>query len=88
MATLHLQVVSLDGVVYDERDVKEATLKTSEGVITVLANHIPLIAPIRSCSVRALRENGTTDYVDVSAGVIEVRSESEVVVLVNTAKRQ
>jgi len=87
MATLHLQVVSLDGVIYDEHTVKEVTLRTSEGAITVLANHIPLVTPLKESEVRILREDGTEEYISTSRGVIEVRPKSEVVLIVNRAKK-
>ncbi|MDP3989234.1 MAG: ATP synthase F1 subunit epsilon [bacterium] len=86
MATLNLQVVSLDGVVYDEDDVLEVTLHTTEGDITVLANHIPLIAPLKEGEVRIKRATGE-EYLSISRGVVEVRPKSKVVLLTNRAKR-
>ncbi|MDP3955661.1 MAG: hypothetical protein Q8Q18_00235 [bacterium] len=87
MATLRLQVVSLDGVVYDELDIRQVNLKSGDGEITILANHSPLITPLMDGVLKITKASGVEE-VETSRGVVEVRPNSEVVVLVNTAKRK
>lgn len=87
MAVLHLQIVSLEGVVYDDKEVAHVTLKSSEGEITVYAGHIPLITPLVEGKVTVTKGDKGSESFETSRGVIEVRPDSHVVVLCNTAKK-
>jgi F-type H+-transporting ATPase subunit epsilon len=85
MNTLKLQIVSLDGVVYSEESVRHVNLKSLDGEITILANHAPLVTPLKEGVVN-IKKGESVDRVETSRGVVEVRPKSEVVILVNTAK--
>ena len=66
--------------------VDQITLPTKEGEITILPNHIPLVAmlvPGMVTLVTAKQES----YLAVSGGFIEVQPGSRVVVLADTAER-
>lgn len=69
-----------------EEKVDQITLPTVEGEITVLANHIPLVAMLVPGMV-TLVNDGKETYLSVSGGFIEVRPGSRVVVLADTAER-
>ena len=69
-----------------KKDAEEVTLPTLEGEITVLANHVPLVAVLVPGMV-TVRRGGQEEYLAVSGGFIEVQPGSKVVVLADTAER-
>mgnify|MGYP001558655532 FL=1 len=54
---------------------------TALGQMTVLDHHIPLISSITGPSVEVTGAEGNKKVIPVSSGFIEVRPESEVIVL-------
>lgn len=67
-------------------EVDQITLPTREGEITVLPNHIPLVAVLVP-GMATLMKDGKESYLSVSGGFIEVQPGSRVVVLADTAER-
>lgn len=67
-------------------EVDQITLPTREGEITVLPNHIPLVAVLVP-GMATLMKDGKESYLAVSGGFIEVQPGSRVVVLADTAER-
>lgn len=89
MATkkLHLKIITPERVILAE-DVDQVTLPTTEGEITVLPEHIPLIATLRSGDIVAVN-NGEQIPMAVVGGFIEVKivnGETEVAVLADFAE--
>jgi len=70
-------------VLKDEID--QVTVPTKEGEITVLPNHIPLVAALAPGEIRA-KKNGEEILMAVSGGFIEVLKD-KVVILADTAER-
>lgn len=68
-----------------ETEVDSLTLPTQLGEITILKNHIPLIANLVPGEIR-YKIGGKQEFFAVSGGVIEVRKDHEVVVLADTAE--
>ncbi|MDP3763551.1 MAG: ATP synthase F1 subunit epsilon [bacterium] len=76
-----------------ETEVDSVTLPTTLGEITVLRNHIPLVANLVAGEVK-YKTSGKDEFFAVSGGVIEVKPDhsdasvgaSEVVVLADTAE--
>ncbi len=66
-------------------EVESLTLPTQMGEITILQNHIPLVANLAPGEIK-YRAQGKTDFFAVSGGVIEVKKNHEVVVLADTAE--
>ncbi len=89
---LHLELVTPERVLFRE-DVDEVTLPTAEGEITILPNHIQLVAALIAGVARIKRTADThrgvplIEMVAVSSGFIEVREGSRVRVLADTAER-
>ncbi|MEK7099111.1 MAG: hypothetical protein AAB916_01175 [Patescibacteria group bacterium] len=54
---------------------------TSLGQMTVLDHHIPLVSSITGPNVEVVSAEGKKEIIPVSSGFIEVRPESEVIVL-------
>lgn len=69
-----------------KEEVDEITLPTRQGEITVLPNHIPLVAVLVP-GMATIRKDGQESYLSVSGGFIEVQPGSRVIVLADTAER-
>lgn len=76
---MKLSVYSIQNTIFDG-EVERLTLKTPTGEITVLDNHIPLISLVNPGDIR-YNHSGTEESISVGGGVIEVRPESEVLIL-------
>ena len=66
-----------------EGDAEKLICHTPQGQITVLDHHIPLISNLTGPSVEVVRADGAREKIPLSAGMLEVRPESEVVILAN-----
>ncbi|HBW73926.1 MAG: ATP synthase epsilon chain [Candidatus Magasanikbacteria bacterium GW2011_GWA2_45_39] len=82
---LHIQLTTPERIVY-KADVEELSLPTSMGEITVLPNHIPLIATLAQGEIRA-REVGGEKIFACSGGFIEIKPDGTVVILADNAER-
>ncbi len=79
---LHLEIITPDQTVY-EGEADSVTLQTSEGEITVLPGHIPLLA-ILAPGVAIIHHGDTEHLFALSGGIIEVDA-TTVRVLARTA---
>lgn len=57
---------------------------TPQGQITVLDDHLPIISTLTGPNVEIVKIDGEKSLVALELGILEVRPESEVVILVNT----
>lgn len=71
--------------VYDA-DVEQITLPTLDGEITVLPHHIPLISVLRSGEMHVVKD-GVDIPMAVTGGFVEVRPDSAVDILADSAER-
>ncbi|MCM3760093.1 F0F1 ATP synthase subunit epsilon [Alkalihalobacillus oceani] len=83
MSTIHVNVVTPDGKVYDG-DVEMVSVRTVEGELGILPRHIPLVAPLTVGAVR-LKKGSTVEKVAVSGGFVEVRPD-QVTILAEAAE--
>ena len=83
MNTFKLKLIAPDGVKY-ESEAEEITLPTAEGQITILPNHMPLIALLKPGEI-IIRNGSKTEELATEGGVVEV-SANEVKVLADTAE--
>lgn len=83
--SLTLKIVSPDGVTYDSA-AESVSLPTATGEITVLPHHVPLVTVLKPGEVRIKAENQEFSLA-VSSGVVEIRPNSVVYVLAETAER-
>ncbi len=84
--TLKLKIATPERLILEE-DASQVTLPTQEGQITVLPDHVPLIASLALGEIIA--RNGEDIPMSVSGGFVEVKHTkegTEVVVLANTAE--
>ena len=68
---LHLKIVTPERTLLEE-DVDQVSIPTTEGEITVLPGHIPLIASLKSGDVVAM-SNGEAIPMAVTGGFIEIK---------------
>lgn len=81
---MKLTIVTEEAVVY-EGEIDQATFPTQMGQITVLAGHIPLVALVVSGEV-TLVINGKPTLLAVSAGILEVRKNNELVLMADRSE--
>lgn len=70
-----------------KRKVRQVSIPTASGEITVLPGHVPLVAPVEAGEIRAVDENGEEVLMSVSGGFVTVHADDRVVVLADTAER-
>jgi F-type H+-transporting ATPase subunit epsilon len=83
MKTFKVSVVSPDGPVYDS-EVEMVITRAKSGELGILANHIPLVAPLEISAIR-LKKDGKEELVAVSGGLLEVRHD-QVTILAQAAE--
>ena len=83
--TIHFEIVTPEKVVLKE-EVQQITVPTKMGEITVLPNHIPLVASLQAGVIEIKKANNEIDTMAVSGGFIEVLPD-KVVILADTAER-
>ncbi|WP_100374174.1 F0F1 ATP synthase subunit epsilon [Bacillus sp. FJAT-45037] len=83
MSTIHVNVVTPDGKVYDG-DVDMVIVRTIEGELGILPKHIPLVAPLTIGVVR-LKKGNAEEKIAVSGGFVEVRPD-QVTILAEAAE--
>jgi F-type H+-transporting ATPase subunit epsilon len=71
--------------IFLEDKVDSLTLPTQMGEITILQNHIPLVANLTHGEIK-YRKQGQEFFFAVSGGFIEVKKGNQVVVLADTAE--
>lgn len=85
---LKLKIVTPEKLILEE-EVESVTIPTKEGEITILANHIPLIAPIASGDIVPM-VNSEYMPIAVVGGFVEVKNndqgETEVAILADFAE--
>ena len=82
--TIKFEIVTPERVVLKEQ-VVQVTVPTKQGEITVLSNHIPLVAGLMPGVIEIIKEDRNSEIMSVSGGFIEV-SKNKVVILANTAE--
>lgn len=82
---LKFELTTPERVVFSS-EVDQITLPTMDGEITILPQHIPLVAQLVP-GVAVLKNNGDTEEVAVSGGFIQIDGKGGVTVLADTAER-
>ncbi len=83
--SIKFELVTPERVVLKEQ-VAQVTVPTELGEITVLPNHIPLVAVLRPGVLEVKRGDGSLEVISVSGGFVEVLY-GKIVVLADTAER-
>lgn len=81
---MKLSVITPTRTVLDE-EIQEITIPTTEGEITILPNHVPLVSKIKPGEM-IIRRGGKKDFFAVTGGFLEV-SDNNITVLADFAIR-
>jgi F-type H+-transporting ATPase subunit epsilon len=82
---IYFQIVTPEKVVLKE-EIAQISVPTKMGEITILPNHIPLVATLKPGVLEITRADGEKEIISVSGGFIEVLKD-KVVILADTAER-
>ncbi len=82
---LHFELITPERVVF-KQEVDQVTLPTQQGEISILSNHVPLVASLVA-GVARLKVGDIEEDVAVSGGFIEISADGKVRVLADTAER-
>lgn len=83
MKTMNVSVVTPDGKVFDG-DVEMVSVKTINGGLGILPNHIPLVTPLTIGAVR-IKKGSENTLVAITGGLMEVRGD-QVSILAESAE--
>jgi len=80
MTTLKAHIVTPEGVTYKDENIKNITVTTVSGEITVYPRHMPLVSLLAPGEM-VVRKKDSMLHLAVAHGVLEVRKENNVVIL-------
>src|SRR3989339_1525733 len=82
---MKLKIVTPEKIVY-ENEVKQVTVPTTSGQITVMQNHIPLISVIQAGEL-IIQDNDNGQVMAIAGGFLEVKANNEMLILADNAER-
>lgn len=84
MNIIRFKIATPERVVY-ESEVDSVTCPTEMGEVTILPNHIPLVANLAPGEMKIVAA-GQEKYIAVTGGFLEVRPDNEVIILADAAE--
>lgn len=75
-----LFIIALDKILF-EGETNSVTLPGSEGELTILKNHIPLITPLKEGNIKLKTKKEELNF-RINGGVLEVKPEKVVVLTI------
>ena len=85
MKIIKFEIVTPERTVLKEK-IQQVSVPTKQGEITVLPNHIPLVASLLPGVIETVNQEGVREIFSISGGFIEVLKD-KVVILADTAER-
>ncbi|MEA3449374.1 MAG: ATP synthase F1 subunit epsilon [Patescibacteria group bacterium] len=85
MNKINFEIVTLEETILKEK-IAKIIVPTKHGEITVLPNHIPLVASLQAGVIEIVLSNEKKEVMSLSGGFIEVLKD-KVVILADTAER-
>ncbi len=82
---IKFKIVTPEKNIY-ENEIFQVTIPTTDGEITILPNHIPLVSVLKAGELRLKDRNGEHTMA-VSGGFLEVKEHNEVIILADHAER-
>lgn len=86
MSSLHISLVSPEHTLFSG-EARRMSCHTSDGVITILPHHTPLITALVAGELEVLAADGVSHIFHVGGGFVEVQPGSTVAVLADTSER-
>lgn len=84
MDKIHLKIITPERVIFDG-EVDEVLVPGSQGQLGILPKHISLLSALKAGELK-IKKEGKWDFYTVLGGFVEVRPNSEVVVLASSAE--
>lgn len=78
---MKLSIYSIQSTLF-EGEAEKLIAKTVMGEITILDNHLPLVSLLQGPRIEIIDMKGEKNTIPISSGFLEVRPESDVVILV------
>lgn len=85
MKNLHLKIITPERILF-EQDIKQVSIPTEMGEITILPTHLPLLSLLKSGELKIILNDGNIIPMVLSGGFIEV-TQHKVLILADTAER-
>lgn len=85
MNKLNFKLVTPEKTVLTQ-ELVSLTCPTTMGYITILPNHIPMVATLTPGELVAKNQNGEESYIVVTGGFAQVNANSEVIILADSAE--
>ena len=86
MKLLDFELTTPERVAVQAR-IRQVSVPTPDGEITVLADHLPLVAPLQAGELRLVDGEGGESFLAVSGGFVTVHAGNRVAILADTAER-
>ncbi len=86
MKLLDFELTTPERTVVQEK-IRQVSIPTTEGEITVLPDHVPLVAPIRAGELLVVHEDGKETSLAVSGGFVTVHPGNRLAILADSAER-
>ncbi|MFH1292098.1 MAG: F0F1 ATP synthase subunit epsilon [bacterium] len=83
--TLKFKIITPEKIVYED-DIFQVTIPTSDGEITVLANHIPLVSVLKAGDL-IIKDKNDQHHIAIAGGFLEVKSNNQIIILADNAER-
>ena len=68
---IHINIAKVDGPIFTG-EVTSVTVPGTEGEMTLLADHSPLVSALRAGTITVRREDGTSEQYKIQSGTLEV----------------
>src|SRR3989338_2718611 len=82
---LNFKIVTPEGIVYQD-EIVQATIRTMDGEITILPDHVPLVSILKTGELRVKDKEGE-HVMALAGGFLEMRGNNELVLLADNAER-
>ncbi len=79
MSTFHIHIASVDDVLFSGEG-EAVTVPGSEGVMTILAHHSPIVSALKEGTV-IVRASGGEQHFEIKRGVLEVSNDAATILL-------
>lgn len=83
---IDLKIVTPKGILHKSEQVVSVTIPTTEGFITVLEDHTPLLTVLDAGEIIVTDSKGKRETIEVQSGIVEVRKDSFVNILATEAE--
>lgn len=84
--SLSLKIVTPTKIVFEDSDIESASFPTSDGEITILTDHIPIVTKIIPGEI-IIRKKGKESSLITTEGFLKLESNNEILLLADYAVR-